>query len=111
MKELEKSSVLNNPEMVVVIGEGMFFFHLRSDLPEIFGFVSRSILRKLCSDICVKQIDNVFDKVEAPPIKDNERNIRAQGFDSHTAYEIFGPFQKRPTNFLGGLHNNTFQQT
>ena len=50
MKELEKSSVLNNTEMVqVVIIEGMFLLRLRSDLPETCGFVSRSILRKLCS--------------------------------------------------------------
>ena len=48
MKELEKPSVLNNPEMVdVVIIEGMFFLCLLSDLLETFGFV-RSILRKLC---------------------------------------------------------------
>ena len=48
MKELEKPSVLNNPEMVdVVIIEGMFFLCLLSDLFETFGFV-RSILRKLC---------------------------------------------------------------
>ena len=45
-----------------------------------------------------------------PSIKDNECDIRAQNLDRHTAYEIFGPVQKRPTDFLGALCNNTFQQ-
>ena len=40
-KELEKSSVLNNPEMgAAVIVDGMFFLHLLSGLPETSGFVS-----------------------------------------------------------------------
>ena len=29
-----------------------------------------------------------------PSIKDNERDIQAQGFDKQTVYEIFDPFQK-----------------
>ena len=52
----------------VVIIEGMFF-HLLSDLPETFGFVSRSILR------------NVLNKVAIRSIKDNGHDIRGQGLD------------------------------
>ena len=67
MKELEKSSVLNNPEMVdMVTVDGMFFLHLLSDLPETFGFVSKSILRKLCSSFSAKRIDIAFDKIATP---------------------------------------------
>ena len=69
MKELEKSSFLNHPEMVDVVL-----------LPETFEF-SRSILRKLCCSFSAERIDNVFDKVVTPSIKDNERDIRAQGLD------------------------------
>ena len=44
MKELEKSIVLNNPELVdVVIVEGMLFL----DLPETCGFVRSSILKSI----------------------------------------------------------------
>ena len=83
MKELEMSIVLNNPEMVdVVIVDGMLF--LLSDLPETIGFVSRFILRKLCPSFSAKRIDIVFDKKVTPSIKDNERDIRAQGLDRHT---------------------------
>ena len=58
-----------------------------------------------------KRIDNIFDKVVTPSIKDNECNIRAQGLDIHnTAYEISGLVQKRPIDFLGALRNNTFEQ-
>ena len=111
MKELGKSSVLNNPEMVdVVIFDGIFFLHLLSDLPETFGFVSRSILRKLCSSFSAKRIDVVFDKIVTPSIINNERDIRVQSLDKHTAYEISGPVQKRPTVFVGALRNNAFKQ-
>ena len=45
MKELEKSRVLNHPEMVdVVTADEMFFLHLLSNLPET-SELSRSILR------------------------------------------------------------------
>ena len=100
MKELEKSRVLNHPEMVdVVTADGMFSLHLLSNLPET-SELSRSILRKLCSSFSAKRIDNVFDKVVTPSIKDNERDIQAQGFDKQTVYEIFDPFQKDQQIFL-----------
>ena len=110
MEELEKSSVSNNPEMTdVVITAQIFFLHHFSNSPETIEF-SRFILRKLCSSFSAKRIDNVFDRVVAPSIKDNEHDIQAQGFDRHTAYEIFDPVQKQPTDFLGALCNNEFQQ-
>ena len=111
MIELENSSVLNNSEMVdVIIVDGMFFLHFLFDLPETFGLVSRSILRKLCSSFSPKRVDIVFDKIVTPSIKDNERDIRAQGLDRHTAYEISGPVQNRPNDFVGALRNNAFKQ-
>ena len=94
----------------VVIIKGMFFLDLLPELPETFGFVSRSILRNLCSSFFAKGFDNIFDKVVTPSIKDNERHIQAQGLARHTAYEISGPVQKRSTNFLEALRNNALQQ-
>ena len=44
-------------------------------------------------------IDIVFDKITSS-IKNNERDIPAQDLDRHTAYEISGPVQKRPTKFF-----------
>ena len=69
----------------------MFFLHLLSDLPETFGFVSRSILRKLCFSCPAKRNDNVFDKEVTSSIKDNERHNPPQGLDRYTAYEISCP--------------------
>ena len=110
MEELEKSSVSNNPEMVdVVVVEEMFFLFLLSNSPETFEF-SRSVLRKVCSSFSAKMIDNVFDKVVTPSVKDNERDIPTRGLDCHTAYEISDPVQKQPTDFLGAVCNNGFQQ-
>ena len=75
-KELEKLSILNNPEMAdAVIAEGMFFLYFFYSLPETFEFVSRSILRKLCYSFFSKRIDKVFDKVVTLPIKDNKRGL------------------------------------
>ena len=76
MEELEKSNISNNPEMVdVVIVEEMFFLYLLPNSPETFEF-SRSILRTLCSSFSAKMIDNVFEKVVTPSIKDNEREVK-----------------------------------
>ena len=94
----------------VVIVDEMYFLHLLSDLTEAFGFVSRSIFRKLCSSFPAKKIDNAFDTLVTPWIKDNERDIRAQGLNRHTLYELSSPVQKRPIDFLGALRNNAFQQ-
>ena len=94
----------------VAIVEEMFFLHLLCYSPETFKF-SRFILRKLCSSFSANRIEYVFCKVVTPPIKDNERDIQAQDLDRHTPYDIFGPVQKRPTDFLGALCNNAFQQT
>ena len=76
MKELENPILLNNLEMVdVVVIYGMSFLHLLSNLSETFGFVGRSIFRKLYFSFSAKRIDNVCDKVVTPSIKDNEPNI------------------------------------
>ena len=45
-----------------------------------------------------------------PSMKNNGHDIRVQGLDRHTASEICGPVQKRPTDFLGALCSNAFQQ-
>ena len=50
----------------VVTVDGMFFLHLLSDLPETFGFVSRYVLRKLCSSFSAKRIDIAFDEIVTP---------------------------------------------
>ena len=107
-----KSSVLNNPEIVgVVIVDGMLFLDLLFDLPKTFGFVSRFILRKLCSFFSAKRIDIVFDKILTPSIKNNQaQDFPAQDLGRHTSYEISGPVQKRLTNFVGALCNNAFKQ-
>ena len=48
-------------------------------LRETFGYVTRSILRKLCSSVSARKIDSVFDKAVTSSIKDNSYDIRAQG--------------------------------
>ena len=79
IKELEKSSVLNNSEIVDVVIDGeIFFLHLIFDLPEIFEF-SRSILRKLCSSFSTKRVEISFGKVVATSIKFLDEEIISKG--------------------------------
>ena len=83
----------------------MSFLHLLSNLSEAFGFVGRSIFRKLYFSFSAKRIDNVCDKVVTPSIKDNEPNIWRRGLDRHTIYKISGPVHKRLTDFLRASRN------
>ena len=106
MHELEKSTAINDPVTIdVVIVDGLFFLHLLPDLPETFGSVSKFILKRLCS----LSHNRVFGRTITPSIKDIERGSRARGMDRCAAYEITGPTQKRPNNFLLSLRNNEFK--
>ena len=84
----------------VTIIDGMFFLHLLSDLPSIFGAVATFILKR---DVLLKEntIHFVLDKTVSPSIKDCERDLRCS--NRHGAYHISGPEQKSPTNLLSAI--------
>ena len=77
---------------------GCFFLHLLVYLPVLFGEVARFMLKKICKQKA-KVIYLVFDKTDSPSIKDCERDKRADD-DRDIAYQITGPDQKRPGNWL-----------
>ena len=76
------------------------------DLPAIFGAVATFILKRICS--CRgSTIHFVTDKIIKPSIKDCERDLRST--NQHSAYQIVGPEQKRPSNWLSSLRNDNFK--
>ena len=107
LNELESRVKSIDPQHVdVTIIDGMFFLHLMVDLPATFGAVATFILKRICS--CKgSTIHFVTDKIIKPSIKDCERDLRST--DRHSAYEIVGPEQKRPSNWLSSLRNDNFK--
>ena len=57
------------------------------------------------------QIHLVSDKVVKPSIKDCERDARAGASDRSKTFEIYGPSQKRPQNFIAALRNGSFKES
>ena len=87
----------------------MFFLHLIKDLPATFGNCARVILAKLCA-INSSRIEIIFDKIIRPSIKDCHRDKRSSD-DRTTTFNITGPSQKRPVNFLQALRNDSFKDS
>lgn len=72
IKELEKSGVLNNLEMVdVVIADEMCFFCISFPIYLKHLALLVDLYCVLCSSFSVKRIDLAFDTIVIPPIKDN----------------------------------------
>ena len=106
--ELERRVQPSNPEFIdVKIIDGMFFMHLFINLPSKFGDAAKCILQQLCKQ-AAKEIHLVFDKTISPSIKDCERSIR--GHNRESMFQITGPEQKRPSNWLHSLRIDQFKE-
>ena len=111
LADLEGFIVHTEPITInVIIVDAMFFLHLINDPPTTFGDISKFILRRICMLEC-DQIHLVFDKVVKPSIKDCERDARAGASDRSETFEIYGPSQKRPQNFIAALRNDSFKES
>lgn len=93
----------------VLIIDGLFFLHLHgSHLPNTFGKITQHLLTQLCRTTA-KCIHVVFDRCVSPSIKDHERDRRSTG-GRDAFYEISGPHQTKPTNFLKELRCDSFKK-
>ena len=88
----------------------MFFMQLLKELPEKFGLLAKSTLKKICAISNSHHIYLIFDKTILPPIKDCERDKRCQNESQNIMYEITGLEQKRPNNIQDALHNDHFKK-
>ena len=107
-KCLEKRQVPFNPKSIdVLIFNGFFLLHLFVDLPDTFGKIAFHVMSKICRTMA-KRVDLVFDTFVTPSIKDMERDRRSQS-DREVEFRISGPNQKRPSDFLKALRNDSFK--
>ena len=82
------------------------FLQLQGNLPATFGGVARGLLSRLVQ-LQGKEIHFVCDKWVKPSIKDCERDKRSS---ESIPYQIQGPEQKRPSNWLLALRNPFFKE-
>ena len=107
MKCLESKTISQPPRSVnVKVIDAMFFLHLHSNLPTSFGGVARYLLARIV-ECEAHTIHFVSDKWIKPSIKVCERQTRG----STTLYQIKGHSQKRPSNWIAILRNDTFKES
>ena len=108
LKHLEsKIESTSSTSIDVTIVDAMFFLHLQGNLPATFGGVARSLFSSLVK-LQGKEIHFVCDKWVKPSIKDCERDKRSS---ENIPYQIKGPEQKRPSNWLFALRNPFFKES
>ena len=109
LDHLEKFAVSEKPNKIsATIVDAMFYLRLQTNLPEIFGGVSRHIFKALCQ-MSGEEIHFIFDKTVCPSIKDIQRTSRERN-DTLT-YRITKPFQKRPTDWLKAMKIDSFKKS
>ena len=110
MKFLE-SQITTVPPISVntTIIDASFFLHLQmsSSLPPTFGAIAHVLLQRILS-ADGDTIHFVSDKWLSPSIKDCERDARVS---STGKYQITGPTQKRPNNWIQALRNASFKES
>ena len=110
LKHLESFIEPHDPLNInVTIIDAMFFLHLSSSLPSTFGGISQYLLKSICCSKG-KNIHFVFDKAVSPTIKDSERDLRSSSSRT-SSFDILGPGQKRPQNWLEALRNDRFKES
>ena len=111
MEELESRIFSEKPNHVDVTSiDAMFFLHLWKDVPATFGTIARFLLIKAFAQKG-KNIHLVFEKAVSPSIKDCERDSRSGYEERCSQYQITGPNQRRPSNWLNALRFDQFKVT
>ena len=106
MKHLEERIISVAPLTIdAQIIDAAFFLHLYTDLPAKFGGVARFLLRKILKREG-QIIHFVSDKWITPSIKDSERDSRNAVVEN---FNITGPQQSRPGNWMSALRNGSFK--
>ena len=111
MEELESRIFSEKPNHVYVTSiDAMFFLHLWKDVPATFGTIARFLLIKAFAQKG-KNKHLVFEKAVSPSIKDCERDSRSGYEERCSQYQITGPNQRRPSNWLNALRFDQFKVT
>ena len=112
-KMLERRVPNHQPPAAVdyLIVDAFFLLHLLVDPPANYGKLSRCILQRLVGmHNSAKRIDLIFDRIVSPSIKDIERDRRCSGSDRDVHWNINGPEQLRPSDFIKALRNDDYKK-
>ncbi|KAH9637765.1 hypothetical protein HF086_007794 [Spodoptera exigua] len=102
-----KTEMVEPTHINVEIIDGFYYLHLiGSSIAQTFDKIAESILIKICSTNAT-EIHLIFDRYLSPSIKDSERESRKE---FNIPYNISGPQQTRPKNFLQSLKNYRFKE-
>ncbi|KAH9635594.1 hypothetical protein HF086_012263 [Spodoptera exigua] len=102
-----KTEMVQPTHINVEIIDGFYYLHLiGSSIAQTFDKIAESILIKICSTNAT-EIHLIFDRYLSPSIKDSERESRKE---FNIPYNISGPQQTRPKNFLQSLKNYRFKE-
>ncbi len=109
MQKLEIRVQREVPQKIDVTAvDAVFILKRQVDLPDTFGDLSRTILRRI---LVSKRVDFVCDMYDDYPyIKDVER-AQCGSIVSDIQYNISGPEQKRPKDFQAKLQLPNFKRT
>lgn len=107
-KTLKSNVEVSEPTQIdVEIIDGFYYFYLiGASIPQTFEKIAESILIKIGSTTAA-QVHLVFDRYMSPSIKETERQ-NCQEID--VPFNISGPQQNRPPDFLRSLKNYRFKE-
>ena len=97
-----------SPNFDARVIDAMFFLHLLKTMPGTFGALSSYLLTRICAEKR-HELHMVFDKVQSLLIKDCERDERSRNVSRESNYQITGPGQHIPNNWLEPLRNDNFK--
>lgn len=108
MKSLESGVEHNPPPRIdILIIDGFFLLHTMKNVPKTFGSISKKMLQ-MVTQLQATRYDVIFDQYFSPSIKDYERSLRQES--AQLDFNITGPDQTRPADFVKELKNIRFKQ-
>uniref|UniRef100_A0A6P7FRI3 Uncharacterized protein LOC114331907 n=1 Tax=Diabrotica virgifera virgifera TaxID=50390 RepID=A0A6P7FRI3_DIAVI len=87
--------------------DGFYILHCLVDIPQTFGNIAKKVLKKITNNTA-SEIHLIFDQYFEPSITNYERSSRGNN-EAKRSFNITGPNQKRPVDFLKELRNNKFK--
>ena len=107
--ELEsRFQTIYHPNVDATVIDAIFFLHLQKKIPGTFGALPSYYLTLICAEKG-NELHMVFDKVQSPSIKNCERDEKTKNEGRESNYQITGPCQQTPNNWLETCRNDNFK--
>ena len=96
------------PNIDATVIDATFFLHQQKTISGLSGALSSYLLTRICAEKG-NELHMVYDNVQSPSIKDCEREERSKNVSRESNYQITGPGQHTPSNWLEALRNDNFK--